>query len=620
MQYYTFLLIIVALFSLQAGVVVLLKNPDLKLNRLLFVSALCLSVWAFGYSMVSISNTQYGISFWFKFSSLGWSFFPASILSFVVYFIEINFIYKHRRFIIGVSLFISAFVFYSALLGLVEIKPIYDSETSTYIISLSNSLINNIYYSIYFLIIISSILLLIVWNIRKEEKSLRIQRFMLILALIIFVVFVVNYSFVYLYLLESKSNDYTVAVALLWIILASYVVLNHKFRQSVKKVATETILRLMNRFLVFVDTSFHVSNINRYSLKLLGYSTEDVVEAFFPDLFYDRDLVLLYLRKALKEENNYNVEINIFNHNNEIIPLSLSFTLVKDEFGDYLGIAVFGEDNREAMMLQNEIAYRKEIEQNLEKIKEELNNRVKDRTHELIKSYKELQIKVTERMKVEEQIKIEITEKETLISEIFYRVKSNMQMIIALINAQTNQNIAEPARQKFIELSQRVKSILLVQEYLYISISYSYVDFASFIRHLVDSLIVLYNRQNKIVVDLQVSEVYLNIDFAIPLGIVMNELISNALSHAFTDKFMQNNPDTVPKLMISYRFENDQYEIIIADNGAGMPKNEDLKKKETVGLQLIQVLVNEQIGGMFYVSSKFKKTMASIVFDDKKSG
>ncbi|MFO8067111.1 MAG: sensor histidine kinase [Bacteroidales bacterium] len=223
-------------------------------------------------------------------------------------------------------------------------------------------------------------------------------------------------------------------------------------------------------------------------------------------------------------------------------------------------------------------------------------------------------------MKVEEQIKIEITEKETLISEILYRVKSNMQMIIALINAQTNQNIAEPARQKFIELSQRVKSILLVQEYLYISISYSYVDFASFIRHLVDSLIVLYNRQNKIVVDFQVSEVYLNIDFAIPLGIVMNELISNALSHAFIDEFMQNNPDTVPKLMISYRFENDQYEIIIADNGVGMPKNEDLKKKETVGLQLIQVLVNEQIGGMFYISSKFKKTMASIVFDDKKSG
>ncbi|MFW5793244.1 MAG: sensor histidine kinase [Bacteroidota bacterium] len=619
MQLYTIISLILALVSLQAGVIVLLNNIALKLNRIFFFNALFFALWSFGLAMISISSNEALLEFWFKFSSLSWIAFYATIIIFVVNFIEIKFLYSKET-TIGVLLFLSVFIMYSIILDLVDVRPVFIAKEGLYVIKLSNNIINIIYYANYFLCILISLVLLIIWKVRREEKALRFQRNMLVVALMLFLLFSLHYDFIYLYVFDAGKSIASHFVAIIWICIAAYVVLNHKFIQGTKKVATETILKSMNKFLVFVDTRFYVSNINAYSLSIIESDKKEIVGTYFPDFFLNRELLILYLKKALKGENVYDAEIELCYNKNVSIPLLLSFTLVKDSFGDKLGIAVFGEDNREFVMLKKEVQYREDVEKKLNKVKEALNLRVKKRTNELINSYKELQIKITERMKVEEEIKGDITEKETLISEILYRVKSNMQMIIALMDSQVDKQISDRALIKLKELSFRVKSMLLVHEYLYLSISYSYVDFASFIRHLVDELAAFYKKENLINIKLNISDVYLNIDFAIPLGIIMNELISNALSHGFPNEFLNNNnPDFSPEISVSYRYENGQYEIIIADNGIGLPNKNVLDKKRTIGLQLVQVLVNEQISGMFYISSKYKKTMISIVFDDEKT-
>lgn len=508
-------------------------------------------------------------------------------------------------------------VLYFLLSGLIKVSFVIDAMYNQSPFAFEYSFFGNLSFGFFCLICFASVFLLNYFKVKKENANLRMKQRLLSFSIIFLLAFYLIYDVLLFYVIDAVSYNLSYISAIVWLIASAYVITRHNQKDDNRSVATEVVLKEMQKFLVFVNSSFLITNINSYSLKLINHKRSDLIETYLPDIFAEREQIANYLNRSLKESNVYDAEFNLISRDGEQIPVLISFSLINDSFGDILGIAVFGNDNREAMALKDEVRYRKDVEVKMNKIKYVLDLRVKERTDELIESYKQLQLKITERMQVEEQIKTDITEKEILISEIINRVKSNMQIIIALIETQTAKGLSPKAYKKFMELSHRVRSILLVHDNLYLSISYSYVDFASFIRTLVNELLSHHKKGRKINVKLNISEVYLDIDFAIPLGIVVNELITNALTHGLDNSFFDENSDINPELSISYLYNEGYYDVIIEDNGIGMIDYEELEKKQTIGLKLIRVLINEQINGDLIINSQTGKTSIKIHLKEK---
>jgi two-component system, sensor histidine kinase PdtaS len=194
-------------------------------------------------------------------------------------------------------------------------------------------------------------------------------------------------------------------------------------------------------------------------------------------------------------------------------------------------------------------------------------------------------IDITERKTQEEQLKSALKEKELLLAEIHHRVKNNLQIIESLLGMQSD-IVPDAAAVSILKESQnRVKSMALIHQVLYESQDFSRVDFSCVIQNLVDNLKISYALEaSKIEIAMNVEQVYLPLDTSIPLGLIVNELCSNALKHAF--------PDNCPgKLEISFEYlDSNSLGLVVSDNGVGIPEEFDMENTTSLGLQLIQLL------------------------------
>lgn len=146
-------------------------------------------------------------------------------------------------------------------------------------------------------------------------------------------------------------------------------------------------------------------------------------------------------------------------------------------------------------------------------------------------------VDITERKKYEESLKSALKEKEVLLSEIHHRVKNNLQIIDSLMGMQSEKVDNDQALAAFQESQNRVRSIAMIHQILYESHDFSKVEIKSVVRSLVDNLIQSYGVDSmQVNVNLDVGNVQLPIDKSVPLGLIINELVSNTLKHAFPDK------------------------------------------------------------------------------------
>ena len=190
-----------------------------------------------------------------------------------------------------------------------------------------------------------------------------------------------------------------------------------------------------------------------------------------------------------------------------------------------------------------------------------------------------------------EQLKASLEEKEVLLKEIHHRVKNNLQVISSLLKLQAT-HIEDPAAlEMFNESRHRIQTMALVHEKLYQSESFSRVDFGEYARSLSSLLASTYrDKAARLALKTEIEEVSLGVDIALPLGLIINELISNSLKYAFP-----NGGEGEVRIGIN-RVGNDQLQLIVADNGIGFPANVDFRKTETLGMQLVLAL-SGQIGG-----------------------
>ncbi len=197
---------------------------------------------------------------------------------------------------------------------------------------------------------------------------------------------------------------------------------------------------------------------------------------------------------------------------------------------------------------------------------------------------------ITELKKVENRLKSSLEEKEVLLREIHHRVKNNMQIISSLLNLQSRHVNDEKIVNVLKESRNRVKSMAMVHEELYRSSDLSKIDFSEYIQRLLSGLFSSYGfNQNYIKPEIDVENILLDINTAVPCGLIINELVSNSLKHAFWNK-------PKGKISIKFHLNYDKHVLIVADDGTGFPEDIDFKNTKTLGLQLVNTLVRQLSG------------------------
>jgi PAS domain S-box-containing protein len=198
---------------------------------------------------------------------------------------------------------------------------------------------------------------------------------------------------------------------------------------------------------------------------------------------------------------------------------------------------------------------------------------------------------ISARKQAEERIKASLKEKEVLLKEIHHRVKNNLQIISSLLNLQSGYIQDERAGEMFKESRNRVKSMALIHEKLYQSKDLARIDFADYIRHLTAHLLRSYSVHSPSVnLKVNVDEILLDIDTAIPCGLIINELVSNALKHAFP-------AGASGEIRIDFHKDrNGKLVLVVGDNGAGLPPEFDFRHTESLGLQLVGTLTDQLEG------------------------
>jgi two-component sensor histidine kinase len=218
------------------------------------------------------------------------------------------------------------------------------------------------------------------------------------------------------------------------------------------------------------------------------------------------------------------------------------------------------------------------------------------------------QKEIDTRTQTEFRIREALGEKEVLLKEVHHRVKNNLQIISSLLNLQSNQIADQKTRDALRESQNRVRSMALIHEKLYQSSDLAKIDFSEYVKSLAADLFRSYQRGlGKVNLIVEADEVALELDRAIPCGLILNELITNALKYAFSE-------GRYGTLRVELRAGPDhEIKLQVADDGVGMPPGFDYRNADSLGIKLVQSLtaqldgqlqVEQSNGTVFQISFK----------------
>lgn len=236
--------------------------------------------------------------------------------------------------------------------------------------------------------------------------------------------------------------------------------------------------------------------------------------------------------------------------------------------------------------IARDITQRKETERQLEHYSRNLETQVIERTSKL-------EEEVSKSLLQQQALKNSLAEKELLIKEVHHRVKNNMQVISSLLSIQAEGVDDEVYSSLLKESQQRIKSMTLIHESLYQSKDLLNIDFQEYIELLTNSLSRSYVVPGvSVFVDVNVENVVLDLETAVPCGLIINELVSNSLKHAFHDK------EETGIIDIDFVTTDCSFDLRISDNGSGLPPDFDLSQNTSMGLEIVTILTDQLEGSL----------------------
>lgn len=549
---------------LSIGIYILKLSPESKLNRSVFILSVMFAIWAFAYTFFYSAPDQASAWFWYKLSAFGRCAYPVGLLQIALILTRNDKIFK--KWYHYILLYVPAIFFiYETVTGsftgpgLVWINSQWiDIATSWWYSS----------YMVYFTVLpVLSYLLIWLWGRRSESSREKKQAKIIVLTAIVAFIpgYIVNavLPFINIFVLPSIGQ----IIALIAFTGIGYAISRYKFLQMTPDIAVDEIISRTTDMIIFLNRRGEIVNINEQAERILGYTKKEIIGTKWTVLLpkehikpVERKIVDMIHENA-PEKQYIEMDLNYLTLRNEKIPVKMYFSVIRDEY-EIRGRLIVAQDMRQTEKLENEI-----------KAKEKA-----------------------------------LDEKEMLMKEIHHRVKNNLTVISSLLSLQSRYIQDDETKSMFKESQNRARSMALIHERLYKSDNLKSIDFGNYIGDLASELFRTYSLNNgNVKLNVDVDNEFLDVDVAVPLGIIVNEIISNSLKYAFIG-------NKKGYISIQFHREEDKFVLNVEDNGNGIPENFNYKNSDSLGIKLINSLV-EQIEGKMEVKND-NGTCFKIIFKE----
>jgi PAS domain S-box-containing protein len=548
MSIFAFNSLLAAIVATFLGLYTLYRNPRRALNWLFFLFCLVGAYASFAEFQLRLAESATAARFWLKASGLGICLIIPLEVHFMLAFTERKKLLK--AWWVYVLLYTPALMF--ALLQMTDVIALRPVETYwgwTYDATMES--MADVLFGVWTAAsILFAIYLCLRYYIRTTERMKRRQALYLLIGF--------SLSAVMSALTEFSSSHEIPEMTAFGFVLEStfvwYAIRRYGLFALTPASAADKIIATMADAVILIDHEAKIVTVNRALVELLGYEEEELLGQPVEVVVAQGErfkFTETYLRQISAAGSISDAEVTFEAKDAVGIPVSLSGSVMRDEHGVEQGIVCVGHD-------------------------------------------------LTNRKQTEEQ-------KEALLKEIHHRVKNNLQVISSLLKFQSEYVTDGHVLQMFDESQARIKSIALVHEKLYRSPDLARVDSGEYIRDLVAQLFRLYQaRSSAAVLEVSIDDMPLDLDIAIPCGLIINELISNALKHAFPE-------DEGGRICVGLHLQEDWVVLTVDDTGVGLPDDLQYQGTQSLGLQLVDTLV-EQLDGTIEVDSGKEGTTFRIAF------
>jgi PAS domain S-box-containing protein len=288
----------------------------------------------------------------------------------------------------------------------------------------------------------------------------------------------------------------------------------------------------------------------------------------------------LYTRSLQENKDHYEVEHRIVQKNTgEIRVVHEKCDNIRDKSGRII----------KSIGMMHDITDRKRIEDKLREKNEILmaaNEKIMVQGEDLMRNNEELTIRKEELSKAFE-------DKEALLQEIHHRVKNNLTAFISLLDLEGAQDTTPAGIAIKTDLQNRARSMALIHETLYRTHNFSEVEMDVYFSTLVNQIVNSYGSIRSLTATVNAQNIKLDLSRATPLGLIVNELVTNSLKYAFPSSV--NRYDVPPTIIVSLNHQEKNYNLTVKDNGIGLPKGFNLPKTDTLGLKLVYFLAKHQL-------------------------
>ena len=612
MNLFALLSFISFILFLQVGVYVLFKDNRSLLNRVFILLSFLFALYALSYNLFFSAENLEDVYFYDRVASLGWIFFPIVSVWFAILLTKnkSNII----RFICYLFLLPTALIsFYVALVDLESVKLFYYHNENWFYTPYDHTFA----YMLFVIYLIVSILVmyfvLIGWYYSADNNRQKMQSKIMLttLSVFFFLTFITNLVFPVI-----QMNILPALAPINALVLVGGMFLSLML-QPKEHIAPELFYNLIHwhvkEFVFMLNKEIKIFSANQYSLSQLKYSPYDLQKKDTQLIFSDFDKIIEAILKMGKRDDTPQMRMDLLTSDYKSIPVLLSVIKVKNSYQKVEGYALVCTNHKQKLKLKEEISERVRTEKNLYQIRKELEFLVKKRTHELQEANQRLQQEVIERKRAEQQIKADLEQKVELVQEVHHRVKNNIQMIISLINMLCSHPVIESHTSNHLrDIAEKVRYISRIHEDFYASPNLSRIAFSPYLKKMIGELYSNYGNGSDIVFKLNITDEYLEINQAIPLGIIFNELLVNAMKYAFIN---EARPDEKSIIRVEFFKKSGKVIMIVNDNGVGLPEDFNLVHSGNVGLKLVRILTKDHLRGVIE-SSVNHGTRFKVTFDE----
>ncbi|MDO9627394.1 MAG: PAS domain S-box protein [Methanobacteriaceae archaeon] len=338
---------------------------------------------------------------------------------------------------------------------------------------------------------------------------------------------------------------------------------------------TRSLLEVNIDPLFIIGPDGKITDLNKSVELVTGYSRDQIISTDFSVYFTDSDKAKKVYEEVFLKGSVKDYPLEIKHKNGDITPVLYNASIYKDEKDQVIGVFAAARD----------ITQLKKVEEQLQEHMDNLEITVEKRTNELTNANILLKDEIKERKEAEKQLLKAIKEKEMLLREIHHRVYNNMQIISSLLSLESSQVFDKRDNSLFMKAQDRITSMGLIHGILYQSNDLSSIKFKEYLTSLASQLFTIYASDSNIKFVTDIVDTSLNMETAIPLGLIINELVINSLKYAF--------PDSEGEIFISLHSKGEEIELIIKDNGVGLPEGMGIKKPTKLGFELVNSLIKQ---------------------------